>query len=272
MKKFLKLISNKKAQYWILTLLIAIISAGLIYAKLNQIMPQSTVFFLNDVSAPQKDQTVLVFSPHPDDESLGTGGYIIRSVENGAKIKIVLVTDGNKHGLKDKRYQEFRTATNTLGVTEDNLVFLNYPDGKLSSQNQNELYNKFKEVIISDNPNVVIFPHIQDSHPDHATTGKVVEKILQDLGKENIGYQYLVHDEHFPQPKKYSPDSYLLPPVDMVSFDKEWQRLILNKEEENRKQNAVESYKSQFKTPFLKRLMFSMIRKNEIYSITGGGK
>jgi hypothetical protein len=39
------------------------------------------------VKVGQKDQKVLVFSPHPDDETIAAGGYIIKSVKNGADVK-----------------------------------------------------------------------------------------------------------------------------------------------------------------------------------------
>ena len=38
---------------------------------------------------------LIVFSPHPDDESLGAGGLIQRVLEAGGKVKVVFITSGD---------------------------------------------------------------------------------------------------------------------------------------------------------------------------------
>src|SRR3972149_6748886 len=38
--------------------------------------------------------SAIVFAPHPDDETLGCGGTIIKKKRAGAKIRIVFTTDG----------------------------------------------------------------------------------------------------------------------------------------------------------------------------------
>jgi LmbE family N-acetylglucosaminyl deacetylase len=70
-------------------------------------MAQDAAAALPDVHMPQSGQRVLVFSPHPDDESIGVGGYIAQSIENGANVEIVLVTNGDFHGSELERYVEF---------------------------------------------------------------------------------------------------------------------------------------------------------------------
>ncbi len=40
------------------------------------------------------DQPFVVLSPHPDDESLGTGGLIAAACARGQRVDVVLVTDG----------------------------------------------------------------------------------------------------------------------------------------------------------------------------------
>ena len=40
-------------------------------------------------------QTVLVFSPHPDDDVISMGGTLIRLVEQGHKVHVAYMTSGN---------------------------------------------------------------------------------------------------------------------------------------------------------------------------------
>jgi LmbE family N-acetylglucosaminyl deacetylase len=107
-----------------------------------------------------------------------------------------------------------------------------------------------------------------DSHPDHSTTGKIVKDILKNK-KDNkiIAYQYLVHHHRFPQPKKFNPNLYLLPPINMVTFDKEWQRYVLPDDILDLKNKAVLSYQSQLTIPILRSLLLSFIRKNELFAV-----
>jgi len=268
MKKLLRKIKNsRKIQSFILTIVLIICAGIFWYIRTDPVMPQLTIYFLNDVKLPEKGQKVLVFSPHPDDETIACGGYIIESVQREADVKIVLVTDGNKRSLKDLRYSEFETATSILGLPVNNLIFLNYPDGKLAQQSQIELEKVFQNQIDSHDPDIILYPHPSDTHKDHITISKIVEKILEQSPNKKIAYKYLVHHHLYPHPKKYAPDLYTLPPIRLITFDGGWQRLMLSEETINLKLKALESYKSQLKNPLLKKLLESSIRKNELFAV-----
>ncbi len=265
----LNFFKQRKIIFGLIVILFVALAGYLVYSSYTQVLPQSAIYFLNDAVAPKASQRVLVFSPHPDDESIAAGGYIYDSTKNGANIKIVLVTDGNKHGLKVKRYAEFEKATAILGVSSQNLVFLNHSDGKLKQEDQNQIYAEFKKEIDDFHPDIIVYPSLKDEHPDHATTGKIVQKVITDEHYQGTAYQYLVHQSHFPQPDRYAPNLFLLPPTRMITFDKEWLRYYLSSVTENKKDEAVNQYKTQIRVPILRSLMLSSIRKNELFSISG---
>lgn len=94
---------------------------------------------------------LIVFSPHPDDESLGAGGLIQRVLEAGGKVKVVFITSGDgfpegverenhishptakdyrKYGVE--RRMEALKATSALGLQERDVIFLGFPDGGLT--------------------------------------------------------------------------------------------------------------------------------------------
>ena len=94
---------------------------------------------------------LIVFSPHPDDESLGAGGLIQRVLKAGGKVKVVFITsgDGFPEGVEEEdhishptakdyrrygvvRREEALKATATLGMKERDVIFLGFPDGGLS--------------------------------------------------------------------------------------------------------------------------------------------
>jgi hypothetical protein len=39
-------------------------------------------------------RSAVVFAPHPDDETLGCGGTIVRKIRAGARVRLVVMTDG----------------------------------------------------------------------------------------------------------------------------------------------------------------------------------
>jgi LmbE family N-acetylglucosaminyl deacetylase len=260
---FLKTIKNKI--FKVVFIIFALILGGfLVYSHFTAVMPDMAISFMNEVKIPAERQKVLFISPHPDDEVLAAGGFITRAVKNGAEVKIILVTDGNKHGLKDVRCEEFKQVTETLGVDSQNLIFLNYPDGKLKENLESEVELSLKANIAIFKPDFLLFPSSADTHPDHATVGKITDKIVRG-NKGFASYTYLVHSNGFPRPKAYKPNLFILPPMRLVNFDNEWQKFTLRADEEKVKEEAVLKYQSQLKTPFLKSLMLSMIRKNELF-------
>ena len=91
--------------------------------------------------------SLLVVSPHPDDEVLCCAGVIQRVIQAGGKVSVVWVTSGDAseldllviekslllrpdkmRDLAARRMREARSATARLGVPADRQFFLGYPD------------------------------------------------------------------------------------------------------------------------------------------------
>src|ERR1035437_4257574 len=269
--KFLKKKLSSRKILWICAAIIIVLSGTALYAYDNavpQVLAQTAVSSLPEVTMPVRGQEVLVFAPHPDDETIGVGGFIAQSRKNGASVTIVLVTNGNFHNQESLRYSEFKKAAAILGVSESDLVFLNFADSKLDRINQTVLYNALKQQIDIFNPDIVVFPHPRDANPDHAVIGKIVESILKADPHQRSDYEYLVHYEIlFPRPRKYDPNLYLLPPKRLMNATDQWQRVPLTQDTENLKSAAIFTYQSQLKDPWLKGLLLCSIRKDELLAV-----
>lgn len=230
-------------------------------------LPQSGIYTLPQVPQPKSTDTILIFSPHPDDETIAAGGYIKAATSAGAKVWIVLVTDGNKHHLEKIRYNEFEKATGTLGVDFDHLIYLNYPDGLLKSENQSGVQEAFKKIILKVDPDIIFIPHPKDTHPDHATTGIDAEKVITSLKSKFQVFYYLVHFPHFPSQKGLREKLYVTPPLKLLEFSKEWVSFSLTNKMEEAKQSALLNYKSQLMFPPLRALIEAFPRRNELFEI-----
>ncbi len=77
----------------------------------------------------------LVISPHPDDDVLIASGVIRRMIQNGQTVRIVYLTNGDHRSITEgfTRQVEAVSAAQRLGVPEQNLIFLGYPDGHLKT-------------------------------------------------------------------------------------------------------------------------------------------
>lgn len=80
----------------------------------------------------KNSESILVVVPHPDDEALLAAGLIRRAVTDGKKISVALVTNGDylcpDHSKGEARLGETLSAMKKLGVREENIYFLGFPD------------------------------------------------------------------------------------------------------------------------------------------------
>lgn len=148
---------------------------------------------------------MIVFAPHPDDETLGCGGTIAKKLSEGYEVLVVVMTDG-RHSflkglgiasdptpeeLKEIRRKEVKEATRILGVPEENLLFLDFFDGTLE-ENEAEARKKVIKLLEENAPSEIYFPHEKDGHPDHRATNRIVANAVRKLGISPMEYRYII--------------------------------------------------------------------------------
>lgn len=76
---------------------------------------------------------ILVVAPHPDDEALMAAGVIAREHAAGKRVVVAVVTNGDLSCERDgfRREAETVAAMKRLGLREEDVFFLGYPDGHL---------------------------------------------------------------------------------------------------------------------------------------------
>lgn len=133
-----------------------------------------------------KGDNVLILSPHPDDETLGCGGAIIKMLSSSITVTVVLLTDGNGGGrIKDisrVRKEEFMKARSVLGYSSFNT--LDYPDGKLWAY-QEELRERIHKLLIEQAPKLVLTPYLLDYASDHQITNIVLAQAINIISQLN---------------------------------------------------------------------------------------
>ena len=153
---------------------------------------------------------VLIIAPHPDDAELGMGGGILKMRDEGLKVGVLDLTNGEPtpHGSPELRAAETAAATEILGLDwRDNLGL---PNRSLEPTLENRA--KLAGVVRQQRPRWLFAPYWQDAHPDHTAATKLVDDARfwaklsnTDLpGKphhpERIYNYYCVHLKLTPQP------------------------------------------------------------------------
>jgi LmbE family N-acetylglucosaminyl deacetylase len=90
--------------------------------------------------------SVLIVAPHPDDDLLFGAGVVATARAEGRDVKVVYMTNGDIGGQSAglDREDEAVNGQNIIGTSEDDLIFLGYPDGYLQDLRLD--YNKSTDV------------------------------------------------------------------------------------------------------------------------------
>jgi LmbE family N-acetylglucosaminyl deacetylase len=157
--------------------------------------------------------SIIVFAPHPDDETLACGGTIIKKLEEGFDVYVVVMTDGrHSHDatlglaepspatIAEVRATEFREATHVLGVNPSNLILLRFEDGKLR-RHVSEAREKTVQILHEVRPIEIYVPYRDDANEDHRTTYEIVTGSLREADLLPKTYEYIVWNGKIPRPE-----------------------------------------------------------------------
>src|SRR5437660_160576 len=110
-------------------------------------------------------KTVLVFTPHPDDDVFGAGGTIALLNRNLNKIYIVIYTNDDKGSYDPKmtsqelariRKAEEEVSEGLLGTPKENLIWMGYDDGMLEYAPQPKLVEEATAIIRRIRPDALL--------------------------------------------------------------------------------------------------------------------
>jgi len=115
---------------------------------------------------------VLAISVHPDDETLGCGGALLKYASQGDTLHWLLVTsahpqDFSEEVIEQQAQQVFSVETAYPFTTLD---WLKLPTTRLETLPLNTLIKAIEEVVERIDPEIVFVPNPSDAHSDHRVT------------------------------------------------------------------------------------------------------
>lgn len=261
------------------------------------------------VETAAKNDRVLIVAPHMDDEAIGAGAYALDAIRSGAEVFVAFLTAGDcarfsarlMHGrmmptpsnyitVGLTRIAEAQRAMRILGVPQEHLFVLGYPDRGLRSifespstivRSTSTLQDSVPyamamspgakhtlENVVADlrrildlvRPTTVITPVPFDLHPDHSAAAEIVDLAVDQSPYTPNRLGYIVHTSRF-LPLVWMPERALLPPVRMRSFT--WATYPVSMNAQGVKAAMLDVYKSQ--RPYTYFLRNKFVRSNELF-------
>jgi len=160
---------------------------------------------------------VLIIAPHPDDETLGCGGTIIKHKSRGDEIYWLIVTNisGDEGFDKDRvkeRQKEIDVVSKEYGFKE---VFkLDFPTTKLDTIPRVEIIEAISNVVCKVNAELVYVPNRNDVHSDHRVvfdaTISSIKSFCYPCIKKILMYEVISETEFAPtfQDNAFAPNSF----------------------------------------------------------------
>ena len=114
---------------------------------------------------------IMVIAPHPDDETLGCGGTLLRHISEGDEVYwLICTTISEDKGFTRQRIQERKKeidlVANMFGFA--GYRQLNFNTTELDQVPRNELVGAIAEYIKEIEPHTLYLPFRNDVHSDHA--------------------------------------------------------------------------------------------------------
>lgn len=151
--------------------------------------------------------SIAAIAAHPDDIEAWCAGTLIRVIQGGATVRLLLVTSGDKgsgdlmndpRAVAMRREAEAREAARLLGIID--VVFLRYTDGEV--ENTQPLLRDIVHWIRRWRPEVVFtfdpehpLPRYL-SHRDHRTVGRATLDAIYPFARDPLAFPEQLRDGH----------------------------------------------------------------------------
>jgi len=111
---------------------------------------------------------VVIVTPHPDDETLGCGGTLLRHVSQGDEVYWLIVTTMGNNFARENKVQRAQEIKNVATNYQFEKTFeLGFEAATLDQVPKGDLIGEISKVFQEILPNIIYVPYPSDIHSDH---------------------------------------------------------------------------------------------------------
>ncbi len=140
---------------------------------------------------------VLVIAPHPDDETLGCGGTLLKHIAAGDQVSWLIVTRGHEPQWSKDILENKETEISAVKAAYkfEKLYRLDYPTTRMDSLANDEVIAGFHSVIDEAKPTCIYLNHSGDVHTDHRIIFDCVISAIKPFNTSRHGVKRLLSYE-----------------------------------------------------------------------------
>ena len=138
--------------------------------------------------------SILVVAPHPDDETLGCGGTLLKHRQQGDRINWLIMTRtwSPKYTERDIQQQETQIKAVDRAYSFAHTEWLHFKTTTLDSIPLNEIIDAIRNVIAKVKPETVYIPSAVDIHSDHQVVVQGVMAVLKPFYMRSLGVRRIL--------------------------------------------------------------------------------
>lgn len=121
-------------------------------------------------------RSILVLAPHPDDETLGCGGSLLRWRREGAALHWVIATDMTEawpRARRRARDKEISAVARRYGFATT--TRLGFPAAGLDALPLGRVIEALGKAVAAARPDTLLVPHAGDAHSDHRVCAEAAD-------------------------------------------------------------------------------------------------
>jgi len=158
---------------------------------------------------PPGEVAIMAVAAHPDDIESWCAGTLVRTIDAGATVRLLLVTSGDKGSsnpqdtsahVAEHREREALEAARRLGLAD--IAFLRHPDGEVEDSRilRSEVVAHIRRwrpaVVFTHDPEHASPPYL--AHRDHRIVGRTVLDAIYPLARDRLAFPEHAHEGLMP--------------------------------------------------------------------------
>lgn len=142
---------------------------------------------------------ILVIAPHPDDETLGCGGSLLKHKSNGDSLAWLVATRGYEPLWSAERLAQKEREITAVAAAYgfDSTFRLNFPTVKLDQTPMEEIIVAVRDAVTYAKPDCVYLNHAGDVHSDHRVLFEATMAVLKPFYSGQHGVKKILSYEVF---------------------------------------------------------------------------